>query len=60
MNPTNRPAETGGIATAIAVLIAHLFGVDDSTIIVTLAVIVGFVPAAITWLVTLIRKPKSP
>lgn len=55
----SRPAETGGVATAIAVLIAHLFGVTDATVLASLAVVVGFVPAAITFLVTAIRKPKK-
>lgn len=50
---TRRPAETGGVAAAIALLVAHLLGVDDATVIVALAVVVGFVPAAITWLVVL-------
>lgn len=52
---TRRPAETGGVAGAIALLVAHLLGVDDATVIVALAVVVGFVPAAITWLVVLLH-----
>lgn len=56
MNPvTNRPAETGGVAGALALLIAHLLGVNDTTTIISIAVILGFVPAGITWLVVLIR-----
>lgn len=55
---TSRPAETGGVAAAIALLIAHLLGVDDATTITALAVVIGFVPAAITWVV-LKRHPAT-
>jgi len=48
---TSRPAETGGVAAALALLVAHLVGVTDATTVTALAVVVGFVPAAITWLV---------
>jgi hypothetical protein len=51
-----RPAETGGIAAAVALLVAHLLGVDDPTLVAALAVVVGFTPAAITWLVETIKK----
>jgi hypothetical protein len=51
-----RPAETGGIAAAVALLVAHLVGVDDPTLVAALAVVVGFTPAAITWLVETIKK----
>jgi hypothetical protein len=59
MNPTNRPAETGGVAMAIAVLVTHLLGVTDATVITSLAVIAGFVPAAITFIVHLFRKSPT-
>lgn len=54
-----RPAETAGVATAIGVLIARLFGVKDTVATDALIVVVGFVPAAITWLVVKFRKPKA-
>jgi hypothetical protein len=53
---TRRPAEAAGVAGAFAVLLAHLLGVTDPDAIVALAVVVGFVPAAVTWLVTLLRS----
>lgn len=56
---TARPAETGGIAAAFALLIAHVAGVNDAGTIAALAVVVGFVPAAITWTVGLIRTRKA-
>jgi hypothetical protein len=59
MNPANRPAEVGGIAGAVALLVAHLLGVNDTTTIISIATILGFVPAAITWIVTLIRGKSS-
>lgn len=54
-----RPAETGGVAGAVSLLIAHLAGVNDPTTIVALAVVVGFVPSAITWAVELIRGKQG-
>lgn len=60
MTPAARPAETGGIASALAVLIAHIAGVNDPGTIAALAVAVGFVPAAVTWAVTLARKKPGP
>lgn len=51
-----RPAETGGVvAGAVAALIAKLVGIDDADTVIYLTIIVGFVPAAITWLVVTIR-----
>lgn len=55
----NRPAESGGIAGAVALLIAHLLGVNDPATIVALAVVVGFIPAAITWIVVLVRGSRD-
>jgi hypothetical protein len=54
-----RPAESGGVAVAAAVLIAHLFGVTDATTLTALAVVAGAVPAAITWLVVIFRGNKT-
>lgn len=50
-----RPAETGGVAGALALLICRLLGVDDADTIVALGIVLGFVPAAITWAVELRR-----
>lgn len=51
----NHPAEIGGVAGSVALLIAHLLGLTDPGLIVSLAVVVGFIPAAITWAVNLVR-----
>lgn len=51
----SRPAESGGAAGYLALLIAHALGLDDPTLIIALAGVVAFLPAAITWVVTLIR-----
>lgn len=53
--PARRPAETGSLAGAAAILVGRLVGIDDPNTLVALTVILGFVPAAITWLVTLRR-----
>lgn len=55
----NRPAETGGVAGAVALLVARGLGVSDVGLVTALAVVIGFVPAAITWLVNLLRKPEQ-
>ena len=55
----SRPAETGGVAAAAALLIARALGVDDIGTITALAVVVGFVPAAITWTVELVRVRRA-
>ena len=51
----NRPAETGGVAAAAGLLLGRLLGITDPDTLVAIGVVVGFVPAAITWLVTLLR-----
>lgn len=51
-----RPAETAGLAGAIALLTAHVLGVDDPDVIVALAVVVAAVPAIVTFLVVQLRK----
>lgn len=45
-----RPAETGGVAAAIAGLICKVAGVDDPDTLTYIIVVVGFVPAGITYL----------
>ena len=59
MNPANRPAETGGIAASVALLVAHALGVNDPTTVVAIGVVIGFVPAAITWVVELVRGKNA-
>lgn len=55
----NRPAETAApIATAIAALVAKLFGVDDVDTIIYLALVLSFVPAGVTWLVVTLRNKE--
>ena len=55
--PQNHPAETGaGVAAAVAVLISYVFHIHDANVIAALVILVGAVPASITWLVLLIRR----
>jgi hypothetical protein len=53
---SSRPAETSGLAAAFAVLIGYVLGIDDPAVIAALAVAVGVIPAAVTWLVVRRRK----
>jgi hypothetical protein len=55
----NRPAETGGVAGAVALLIARAAGLSDPNLIVAIATVVGFTPAALTWFVELVRRPRA-
>lgn len=56
----SRPAETGGLTAAVAVLIAYFAGVDNPGIIAALVIVVGALPAVITWFVELMRNKKPP
>lgn len=56
--PAQRPAEYAGVAGALALLVAHSLGVTDGDVITSLAVVIGFIPAVVTWIVTLVRKPR--
>lgn len=51
-----RPAETTGLAGAAALIIGRAAGIDDPNTIVAIGVLAAALPAAITWLVTLLRK----
>lgn len=52
-----RPAEIAGpVAMAIAGLLCKLIGVEDPDTILYLAVVVAFVPMAVTWIVNLVRS----
>lgn len=55
-----RPAETAApITTVLAGLIAKLAGVEDTDTILYLALVLSFVPAAVTWLVELLKKQEE-
>jgi len=57
----NHPAETAmPIATVLAALIAKLLGVKDTDTILYLALVLSFIPAAITWVVELVRRDREP
>jgi hypothetical protein len=51
-----RPAETGGLAGAVTLLVAKVLGVDDPTTLVATGIVVGCIPAAITFIVTKVRE----
>lgn len=57
--PQHRPAEVSGVAGSVAILVAHLLGVTDPSTIVALGVVVGALPAVVTWLVVLRRNRRS-
>lgn len=55
-----RPAETAmPIATVVALLICRALDVDSPDTVAYVAVVVSFVPAAVTWLVDLYRGKGS-
>lgn len=56
---TTRPSETAGVAGALGLLIARLFGVQDPDTIVAIGVAVGFVPAAVTYLIEARRRLRG-
>jgi hypothetical protein len=55
-----RPAETGGVAGALALIIARAAGLDDPNLIVAIATVIGFAPAAVTWIVDVVRDAVEP
>lgn len=55
-----RPAETSAVAAALAVLIGRLAGIHDPDTITALAVVVGVIPAGVTWLVNLRWGRRPP
>lgn len=57
--PARRPAETTAVAASLALLIASLLGLDDPAVLTALAVVIGFIPTIVTWIVTLVRKDKE-
>jgi len=57
--PARRPAETTAAASAIALLIVKALGVDDPDTLVALAVVIGFIPTIVTWIVQMRRHARS-
>jgi len=56
----NRPAETAmPIATVLAALISKLAGVEDTDTIFYIAIVISFIPAGVTWVVELVKKPEE-
>jgi hypothetical protein len=56
-----RPAEVGsGLAGAIAALLVYFFSLDTTAVLVPLVIVLGAVPGAITYLVTLFRRGPAP
>lgn len=53
---TQRPAEVGApVALVVARLVSHVLGVEDAETVWDIAIVLAFVPAAITWLVSTVR-----
>lgn len=57
--PSRRPAEFTAVAASIALLIATAFGLDDPATITALAVVIGFIPAAVTATVEYVRGQRG-
>src|SRR5438105_2345787 len=53
-----RPSEAAGVAGSLALLLARAVGITDVDTIVALGVVIGFLPASVTWLVTLLRNHR--
>lgn len=53
-----RPAESGGVAVAVAALIARAFGVKDPDTLTYLIIVVGAVPALITGAIGIVRRAR--
>lgn len=57
-SPKSRPAEFTAAAAAIAFLIMSLLGADDPALLTALAVVIGFIPTAVTATVEYIRGQR--
>lgn len=55
----SRPAESAGVAAALGLLIARIAGVEDADTIVAIGIVIGFIPAAVTWTVELVKGGKK-
>jgi hypothetical protein len=51
-----RPAETTSLAAALALLLARLLGQHDANVIVAMTVVIGGIPAGVTWLIEACRR----
>lgn len=60
VSPQARPAETAGLAGALALLITRLLGVKDPDVLVSVGIVIAALPAGVTWLVELFRKGNAP
>ncbi len=56
MKVRKRPAETAGIAGALALVVCRALGVDDADVMMALGVLFASLPAGVTWLVELLRR----
>lgn len=54
-----RPAEFTAAAAAIALLIVSILGVDDPAVLTALAVVIGFIPTAVTTGVEYVRSQRT-
>lgn len=55
-----RPAEsTSSVASIIAGVVLYLAHVHDDALLIPLAVVLGHIPAAVTWVVELWRARKG-
>lgn len=53
----NRPAETATpVVMALATLIAKMLGVKDADTVLYMALVLSFVPAAVTWVIVTVRR----
>ena len=59
MSVKKRPAEWGAVSGALAFLICALLGVDDTAVLTSLGIVLGFVPAAITTVVDWLDKRRA-
>lgn len=55
----SRPAESAGVAGSAALLIGHAAGIDNPDVLVALGVIIGAIPAAVTFLVVQYRRARG-
>ena len=54
-----RPAETTGLVGAVVIIIAHAFNVTDPDVLVAMAVVIGALPAIVTFVVGVLERRKD-
>lgn len=55
--PSRRPAETTSlVAGAVAFLVCRVAKIDDPTTLGAVTIVVGAIPAGVTWLVETVRR----